>query len=52
MNNNIFISTGGFKEPGSEIIKRLYNQGIKGVELSGGKYSDDNIKEINNLWIS
>lgn len=49
MNNNIFISTGGFKEPGSEIIKRLYNQGIKGVELSGGKYSDDNIKEINNL---
>jgi len=49
MKNNIFISTGGFNEPGSESIKKLYNHGIKDVELSGGKYSDNNIKEIYNL---
>jgi sugar phosphate isomerase/epimerase len=46
MKNNIYISTGGFKEPAFRIIKKLYRSGIKNIELSGGAYSNNNFSEI------
>lgn len=47
MNDNISISTGGYKNlTGSQAIKYLKKNNIFSIELSGGKYSKNLIKQI------
>ena len=46
MRNNIFVSTGGFKAPAYKTVKKLACSGIKNIELSGGSYSINNLKEL------
>ena len=46
MRNNIFVSTGGFKAPAYKTVKKLAYSGIKNIELSGGSYSINNLKEL------
>ena len=47
MKNNISISTGGYKNlSGLQAIKYLKKNNILSIELSGGKYSKNQIKQI------
>ena len=47
MKDNISISTGGYKNlTGSQAIKYLKKNDIFSIELSGGKYSKNLIKQI------
>ena len=41
-----YISTGGFKRFQSKAIEKLNNIGIKDIELSGGKYDPNLLKQI------
>ena len=43
----IYISTGGFKKiSAAQAIEKLNNIGIKDIELSGGKYDPNLLKQI------
>lgn len=46
----IFISTGGFNSlTASETSSLFYENGINSIELSGGRFSHVNIKELMQL---
>ena len=50
MKNNISISTGGYKSlTGLEAIKYLKKYNISSLELSGGKYSKNQVNKILSL---
>jgi len=43
----IFVSTGGYKnEYPSKIVKELFNNGIRNIELSGGLFEEDLLKKL------
>lgn len=47
---SIYFSTGGYKYANSyKIVKKLIESGINFIELSGTKYSSDNIEKISKL---
>ena len=46
----IFVSTGGFPDlPGWKSAAQLVDNGIKNVELSGGKFSAKNLHELKQI---
>ena len=50
INMEIYISTGGFRsDTAFEVVAKFIKNGIKNIELSGTKYSSENIAEISKL---